>query len=72
MKQNELEWFRPLWRRVAVVVFICGWLAVEVIWLRDQFWMVIVGAALAYAVWVFFIRFDKGTKPGGDDAQPKA
>ena len=72
MKQTDLDWFRPLWRRVAVTAFVAAWFAWETIFNQDQLWMAITGAALAYAVWTFFIRFDqRGGKSGDDDAKPK-
>lgn len=63
MKQSEVDWFRPLWRRVAVTVFIAGWFGFETFWNHDQFWMAITGGAFAYAVWNFFVRYPKA---GGD------
>ena len=74
MKQSETDWFRPLWRRVAVTAFVAVWFAWEAFWNQDQLWMTITGGALAYAVWSFFIRFDQrgGSKPGDDDAKPKS
>ncbi|HEV7275965.1 MAG TPA: DUF3329 domain-containing protein [Devosiaceae bacterium] len=76
MRQTEKDWFQPLWRRVTVTGFVAAWFAFEMFWARDEFWMLITGAALAYAVWSFFIRFeDKSSKPGtgGDDnGKPEA
>lgn len=59
LKENDLNWFRPLWRRVAVVVFLAIWLAWEVLYTKEQLWMVLVGAALAYALYNFFYAFPK-------------
>lgn len=72
MKQSETDWFRPLWRRVAVTAFVAAWFIWETVWNQDQLWMAITGAALAYAVWSFFIRFDQRGKSGDDDAKPKS
>ena len=69
LKENDLKWFRPLWRRVAVAVFLAIWLAWEVLWTRDTMWMVLVGAALAYVAWNFFYTFPKETS---DAALPPA
>lgn len=71
MRESERDWFRPLWRRVAVTAFVAAWFAWEAFWNQDQFWMMITGAALAYAVWNFFIRFDTRGDAGNDDAEPK-
>ena len=75
MRQTEKDWFQPLWRRVAVTGFVAAWFGFEVLWARDEFWMMITGAALAYAVWSFFIKFEeKSSTPGtgGDDGKPEA
>ena len=57
MKDSEIEWFRPLWLRVVVTVLVAAWFAWETFWNRDQLWMIITGAALAYAVWNLFIAY---------------
>lgn len=54
-----LAWFRPLYRRVAVVVIIAGWCIWEWFYNHDQFWGVVTIAMLAYGIWTFFINFDK-------------
>lgn len=59
LKQNDVNWFRPLWRRIALVVFLVIWLAWEAIWTRETLWIVLVGAALAYALYNFFYAFPK-------------
>lgn len=69
LKQNDLNWFRPLWRRVAVVVFLAAWLAWELIWTRDSFWGLLVGAALAYSLYNFFYAFPK-EGPANEQNQP--
>ena len=77
LKQNDINWFRPLWRRVAVAVFLALWLGFELIWSKDQFWALLVGAALAYTLYNFFYAFPKEepvneqipppTEPEGED-----
>lgn len=63
--QADKDFFRPLWRRVAVVVLLAVWFAWEALYVREQLWLVIVGGTLAYAVWTFFISWkdDGGTTP---------
>lgn len=70
LKQNDLNWFRPLWRRVAVVVFLTAWLGWELIWTRDTFWGLLVGAALAYSLYNFFYAFPKEPPANVDQPQP--
>lgn len=73
MKQNDLDFFRPLWRRVAVTVFVAIWTGLEWLVWRDELFRWMTLAALAYAVWTFFITFDKNSKtPGDGDAKPEA
>jgi hypothetical protein len=69
LKENDLNWFRPLWRRVAVAVFLGLWLAWELLFTRDMFWAFLVAAALAYVGWNFFYNFPKETP---NDALPPA
>jgi len=59
LNQNDSEFFRPLWRRIAVVAVVAGWFGFELLVSRDQLWMWLTGIALAYAVWNFIIRWPK-------------
>ena len=59
LKPNDISWFRPLWRRVAVTAFLAVWCAWEWLWNREPFWGVLVGAALAYSLYNFFYAFPK-------------
>jgi hypothetical protein len=61
LKENDLKWFKPLWRRVAVAVFLAIWLGWELLFTKDMFWALLVGAALAYVAWNFFYTFPKET-----------
>jgi hypothetical protein len=59
--KSDQEFFRPLWRRVAVVAALAVWLGFEAIFVRETMWIVIIGGTLAYAVWTFFISWkDEG------------
>jgi len=71
VKQGDLEWFRPLWRRVAVTVVCAAWCAFE--WYHgDEIWSWLTTALVAYAVWTFFITFDRNVSKGGGDGKPEA
>ncbi len=49
--------FRPLWRRVAVVAVCLGWAVVEFV--HDApFWGMLFGALGLYCGWQFFVAFD--------------
>jgi hypothetical protein len=69
--QSDNEFFRPLWRRAVLVAVVAGWFLFEMIVSRDTIWMVLTGAALAYAIWNFLLRYPD-PPPGGGDAPPPA
>jgi hypothetical protein len=77
VKESEVEWFRPLWLRVLVTALIVAWACYEIFFSHETLWIVVTLAALAYAVWNFFIKFpkprtDAGSSSGSGDGQPKA
>ncbi|WP_354062241.1 hypothetical protein [Devosia sp. 2618] len=59
LKENDVKWFRPLWIRICLAVFLTAWLAWELFFTKDQFWALLVGAALAYSLYNFFYAFPK-------------
>lgn len=71
----SMPWFKPLWRRVLLVGVIFVWCGWEWIYNQDQFWGMITLAALAYAVWMFFINFENELARDSskdDNAKPKS
>ena len=70
MKDNEVSWFRPLWRRVGVTVFLVAWLGWELLWTHDQFWAFLVGAALLYSLYNFFYAFPREEPKDGQQSKP--
>lgn len=59
--------FKPLWRRIAIVVFCFGWAAVETRG-NEPFWAVLFGALGVYCAWQFFVVFGRDTgAPKGPD-----
>jgi len=75
MKESDVNFFRPLWRRIAVVVVCTVWAGLE-LWHGDVTWIAIAVGFTAYAIWAFLLRFPKGApateKHGGDDVPPEA
>ncbi|MCX5512636.1 hypothetical protein C3941_03930 [Kaistia algarum] len=61
--QADQAFFRPLWRRVAVVTMLAVWFAFEALYVREQMWLVIIGGTLAYAVWNFFLNWTDEAPP---------
>jgi hypothetical protein len=70
MASNGLEWFRPVWRRAAITGFCVVWCAWEWLANRDQFWGFLTLALVAWAIWTFFINYDKSVGPPKDDITP--
>ena len=62
MRENERDFFRPLWRRVAVTGFCAAW-AIWEFSSNETTWAMIMGAVTAYCIWNFFINFDDDEKP---------
>lgn len=76
--ENDVKFFRPLWRRVAVMVVLVVWCIVEYLY-GDSFFLMIVLFAIAYCAWTLFIKFPKEediavqlneTAPEDDPASP--
>jgi hypothetical protein len=59
MKERDVQWFRPLWRRVLVTAICVLWAALELVRHTDQMWMLITAGLSAYAIWTFFLTFPK-------------
>ena len=56
VKDHEHPFFRPLWRRVAVVVVCLAWGILEFS-TNAPFWGTIALGFAAYAVWQFFFLY---------------
>ena len=57
--EQDHPFFKPLWRRVAIVALVAAWLAVEVFYVRDSLWIMVAAGMLAYAVWTFLLKWPK-------------
>jgi hypothetical protein len=71
MKDSEHPFFRPLWRRVAIVAVCLAWAVVEFA-TGAPFWGTIALGFAGYAVWQFFYLYkpaDEGK--ASTDAEPK-
>lgn len=64
MKDHEHPFFRPLWRRIAVVAACIGWSIFEFA-SGATGWGMIVAAFAAYAIWQFFYLYKE---PAANDA----
>jgi hypothetical protein len=62
MKDAEHVFFRPLWRRIALVVFCAGWATFE-FWNGQSFWGTLAAGMAAYAAVVFLINYKLPADP---------
>ena len=71
MKERDVNFFKPLWRRVAVTAVCAVWAALE-LWHGEQVWILITLGLTAYAVWNFFITFEKSPPKAAQIDAPAA
>ncbi|RUW58530.1 DUF3329 domain-containing protein [Mesorhizobium sp. M7A.F.Ca.US.008.03.1.1] len=76
MKDSEHPFFRPLWRRVAIVAVCVIWSIIEFA-TGTPFWGMIALGFAGYAVWQFFYLYkpaDEGKAPADEPktSEPKA
>lgn len=53
LTDQQHPFYKPLWRRVAIVAAIAAWFAYEAIFVGEPFWLAISGGVLAYGLWTF-------------------
>ncbi len=56
--QNH-PFYKPLWRRIAIVASTMGWIAFELLYGSSGFWLVLAAGTSAYCIWTFLITFPK-------------
>ena len=66
MKDYEHPFFRPLWRRVAVVAVCVVWAILEFA-TGEPFWGTIAFGFAAYGIWQFFLIY----KPASESTDSK-
>ena len=71
-REQDHPFYKPLWRRVVIVIVIALWLAFELY--MGSGWLAVAAGALAYAVYTFFITWPKDAPKDSpkDDAGPAA
>lgn len=57
MKPSDKAFFRPLSRRIAVLIICLAWTGLEW-WGGPGFWSALATGVTAYVIWTLFIRFD--------------
>jgi hypothetical protein len=49
--------YKPLWRRLALVGVLAGWTAFEVFYTQQPLWIAVAGGLFAYTAWIFLISW---------------
>lgn len=57
--ENKHPFYKPLWRRIVIVLTIVAWLGFEVYQGTSGLWMAIAAGTLAYAIYTFFLNWPK-------------
>jgi hypothetical protein len=70
MKDSEHPFFRPLWRRIAIVAVCLVWAGIEFA-TGTPFWGVIALGATAYGIWQFFYAYKPESEDPPTPAEPK-
>lgn len=50
--------YKPLWRRIAIVAFTGTWAMVELLYLKSGLFAALFIGLFGYAVWVFLLTWD--------------
>lgn len=66
---KDHPWFRPVWRR-ALMVAICAAIALWDLVSGNYVWALIFGGLGGYAVYIFFIAWNKEGTDGDDKSGP--
>lgn len=57
------DFFRPFWRRAAIVAACAAWAVIELVYGQIG-WAMLAGAATLYGIWSFFIAYRVKDEPG--------
>jgi hypothetical protein len=53
--------YKPLWRRVAIVASLAAWTGFEIYNGSSPFWFMIFGALTIFCFWTMFVTYPKDT-----------
>ncbi|MCH8551885.1 MAG: hypothetical protein LAT62_08110 [Natronospirillum sp.] len=56
MKESEIRFFKPLWRRLALLSTALAWVAVELVF-GSEIWLLASLCLVAYILWRYLLRF---------------
>lgn len=62
--------YKPLWRRVALVGVTGVWACYENFVVKDPMWMVLTAGVFIYGAWVFLIKWTGDETPADEPSLP--
>ena len=68
-KEQQHPFYKPLWRRVVIVLVIAVWFGFELYMGGGGLWLALAAGSLGYAVYTFFLTWPKDEGP--KDEGPK-
>jgi hypothetical protein len=71
IEPNDIKWFGPLWRRIALAAAVGIWCGFEFVG-GDQFWSLMTLAVFAYLIWRLFIAFPNAEEIAVYEAEQRA
>jgi hypothetical protein len=54
---TDHPFYRPLWRRIAIVVIVGFWTLIEIFVSASPFWAVIFAGVFVYCLWAFILNY---------------
>jgi hypothetical protein len=60
---HDHPFYRPKWRRVALVATTASWAAFEILYTGSGFWTVLASAVFVYCFWVFILNWKDKPPP---------
>ena len=54
---HDHPFYRPLWRRMAIVATTLLWAVFELLWVKDGFWPILASATFLYSIWAFLLNY---------------
>jgi hypothetical protein len=60
---HEHPFYRPLWRRLAIVGTCLVWACIETYYKATPLWLMLAWGVTAYAFWTFIVTYPKQVPP---------
>ena len=69
IKDRDHPFFRPLWRRIAIVAFCAAWTGWEY-YNGEELWVTITFGMTLYAIWTYLYAYREPKEPDAEPTPP--